>query len=193
MPETFSNPKYKVKPKGVSNRNGGMEWIRQHATEGVLYFADDDNTYDIRLFEEIRYTRKVSMFPVGLVTGHGLSTPVLKERRFVGWYDGWISNRKFPVDMAGFAVNIPFLLTRPNARMPYLAGYEETGFLESLDIPKEDLEFVADNCTKIYVWHTKTHKNPPSSRDILKTDYDGTNLRILQKRMIIRDSKESKL
>ena len=40
-------------PKGVSNRNGGIKWIRENANSGVVYFADDDNSYDIRLFEEV--------------------------------------------------------------------------------------------------------------------------------------------
>lgn len=51
MPEQFR--KKKVKPRGVSNRNRGLEWIRANATKGVLYFADDDNTYDISLFQEV--------------------------------------------------------------------------------------------------------------------------------------------
>lgn len=51
MPQEFK--KELARPKGVANRNGGMEWIRAHATEGVLYFADDDNTYDIQIFEEV--------------------------------------------------------------------------------------------------------------------------------------------
>lgn len=42
-----------VKPRGVSNRNRGLEWIKANASMGVFYFADDDNTYDIRLFEEV--------------------------------------------------------------------------------------------------------------------------------------------
>ncbi|XP_066946348.1 galactosylgalactosylxylosylprotein 3-beta-glucuronosyltransferase P-like isoform X1 [Macrobrachium rosenbergii] len=186
MPEKFHDPKYKAKPKGVANRNGGVDWLRLHATEGVFYFADDDNTYDIRLFEEIRFTKKVSMLPVGLTTHYGLSTPVLKSGKFVGWYDGWISNRHFPIDMAAFAVSVPFLLTRPEAKMPYTPGYEETGFLDSLNITMNEVEFVADNCTKIYVWHTKTQKNYASSRDILKKQWDDTNLRELQKVMVIK-------
>lgn len=45
--------KNKVKPRGVSNRNRGLQWIRANATDGVLYFADDDNTYDLDIFEEV--------------------------------------------------------------------------------------------------------------------------------------------
>lgn len=52
MPEKY---KFKngAKPRGVSNRNRGLQWIRANATKGVLYFADDDNTYDIALFDEV--------------------------------------------------------------------------------------------------------------------------------------------
>lgn len=46
-----------LKPRGVLQRNAGLEWIRkQPGVSGVLYFADDDNTYDLRLFEEVVIT-----------------------------------------------------------------------------------------------------------------------------------------
>lgn len=35
----------------------------------VIYFADDDNTYDVRLFDEMRYTDTVSIWPVGIRGG----------------------------------------------------------------------------------------------------------------------------
>lgn len=53
MPEEFKKKKKGPKPRGVSNRNKGLEWIRQNAKDGVLYFADDDNTYDLDIFEEV--------------------------------------------------------------------------------------------------------------------------------------------
>ena len=40
-------------PRGVAGRNTGLAWLRRHAKDGVAYFADDDNTYDIRLFTEV--------------------------------------------------------------------------------------------------------------------------------------------
>jgi len=52
MPAKYKNKKGN-KPRGVSNRNRGIEWIRANATDGVMYFADDDNTYDIRIFEQV--------------------------------------------------------------------------------------------------------------------------------------------
>lgn len=42
-----------TRPKGTSNRNRALDWIRENATEGVAYFADDDNTYDPSLFDQV--------------------------------------------------------------------------------------------------------------------------------------------
>lgn len=53
MPEQYKKKKRGPKPRGVSNRNKGLQWVREHAKTGVLYFADDDNTYDLDLFAEV--------------------------------------------------------------------------------------------------------------------------------------------
>jgi hypothetical protein len=51
-----SDPNW-LKPRGVLQRNAGLMWIRAsldpHKDKGVVYFADDDNTYSIQLFEEV--------------------------------------------------------------------------------------------------------------------------------------------
>ncbi|XP_037804625.1 galactosylgalactosylxylosylprotein 3-beta-glucuronosyltransferase P-like [Penaeus monodon] len=196
MPEIYRNPAVTGKgkgwakrarrllPRGVANRMAGLDWVKQHASSGVVYFADDDNTYDTRLFEEMRYTKRVSMWPVGLMGSSGMSTPIIKEGKFVGWYDAYIANRKFPVDMAGFAVSVELIQQVPNASMPFKAGREETGFLESLKISTADIEFKADNCSKIYVWHTQTVDIYVSPRfKFLQKKYKNTNVGILVESM----------
>ena len=90
------------------------------------------------------------MFPVGLVTNYGVSSPVVRNGTIVGFYDGWVGGRKFPVDMAGFAVSVKFFLSRPKAMMPYTPGYEEDGFLKSLaPFDLKDIELLASNCTEV--------------------------------------------
>ena len=46
-----------LKPRGVYQRNAALQWLRRNVvsttTKGVVYFADDDNTYDVRLFSEV--------------------------------------------------------------------------------------------------------------------------------------------
>lgn len=53
MPDEFKKKKKGPKPRGVSNRNKGLEWLRANAKAGVFYFADDDNTYDLDIFNEV--------------------------------------------------------------------------------------------------------------------------------------------
>lgn len=77
MPEMYRT--VSVIPRGVANRRAALDWIRANVKNGVLYFGDDDNTFDLRLFEEIRDTQKVSMFPVGLIGEYGVSAPIVKE------------------------------------------------------------------------------------------------------------------
>lgn len=92
----------------------------------------------------------MSLFPVGLITKTGVSTPIVINGTLTGFYDGWIGGRKFPLDMAGFAVSVDFLKQRPNAMMPYKPGFEEDGFLKSLaPFEPKDAELMASNCTKV--------------------------------------------
>lgn len=66
--------------RGVFNRRAALDWIRTYAEpSGVIYFADDDNSYDVRIFEEIRQTRVVAVFPVGLVLKFGISSPIVRQ------------------------------------------------------------------------------------------------------------------
>lgn len=44
-----------------------------------MYFGDDDNTFDLQLFDEIRKTKRVSMLPVGLIGDYGVSSPVVSD------------------------------------------------------------------------------------------------------------------
>jgi len=52
-------------PKGVSNRNEAFKWLIQHLNNdnnnnaGVVYIADDDNTYDLDLFVEVVVSTKL--------------------------------------------------------------------------------------------------------------------------------------
>ncbi|KAL0852329.1 hypothetical protein ABMA28_000533 [Loxostege sticticalis] len=174
----ISSPKpyqYKLSrnfPRGVANRRAALSWLRENVREGILYFGDDDNTVDLQLFDEIRVTKKVSMFPVGLIGGYGVSSPVVKDGKVVGFFDSWPGSRTYPVDMAGFAVNIEFL--NAEASMPYIAGHEEDRFLVSLGLQIDDIEPLASNCSRVLVWHTKTakYKRPSLKLDLEKVDQD---------------------
>ncbi|KAG7492823.1 hypothetical protein MATL_G00018700 [Megalops atlanticus] len=150
-------------PRATEQRNAALGWLRLHRSpkdSGVVFFADDDNTYSVELFDEMRSTRRVSVWPVGLVGGRRYERPLVEKGRVVGWYTGWKANRPFPIDMAGFAVNLKVVLENPRAlfkRLGSKPGMQESDFLKQI-AKVEDLEPKADNCTRVLVWHTRTEK-----------------------------------
>ncbi|XP_075555980.1 galactosylgalactosylxylosylprotein 3-beta-glucuronosyltransferase I-like [Dermacentor variabilis] len=151
-------------PKGVLQRNEGLRWLRTNAEHldpnGIVYFADDDNTYDLRLFDEMRKTVKVSVWPVGLVGGLMVERPIVRDSHVVGWNAVWKPYRRYPLDMAGFAVSLRLLLDNPDAqfRLRLPRGQQESFLLKQLLSGPEELEPRAGNCTQVLVWHTRTEK-----------------------------------
>ncbi|XP_012695851.1 galactosylgalactosylxylosylprotein 3-beta-glucuronosyltransferase 2 [Clupea harengus] len=150
-------------PRATEQRNTALSWLRQHRSlkdAGVVFFADDDNTYSLELFEEMRSTRRVAVWPVGLVGGRRYERPLVEKGKVVGWYTGWRADRPFAIDMAGFAVNLHVILSNPRAqfkRRGAKPGMQESDFLKQIT-KVEDLEPKANNCTKVLVWHTRTEK-----------------------------------
>ncbi|XP_069326219.1 galactosylgalactosylxylosylprotein 3-beta-glucuronosyltransferase 3 isoform X1 [Eulemur rufifrons] len=178
-----------VRPRGVEQRNKALDWLRGRGgavggekdppppgTQGVVYFADDDNTYSRELFEEMRWTRGVSVWPVGLVGGLRFEGPQVQDGRVVGFHTAWEPNRPFPVDMAGFAVSLPLLLAKPNAQFDATAprGHLESSLLSHLVDPK-DLEPRAANCTRVLVWHTRTEKPKMKQEEQLQRQGRGSD------------------
>ncbi|CAN8031245.1 unnamed protein product [Ixodes persulcatus] len=150
-----------LRPKGVLQRNRALQWLRDtlpRGSPGVVFFADDDNTYDLRLFEEMRDTHTVSVWPVGLVGGLVVEKPLVRDGRVVGWNAVWKPHRPFPVDMAGFAVSLRLLLGRPQAqfRLGLPRGMQESHLLGRLVAGLHELEPKARNCSQVLVWHTRT-------------------------------------
>lgn len=79
--------------------------------------------------------------------------------KVTGYRSGWKPDRPFAIDMAGFAINLKLILSTKQAEFSYkmMKGYQESEFL-SYFVKMEELEPLADNCTKVYVWHTRTEK-----------------------------------
>jgi len=189
IPEMYTRLPKKEIPRGVSSRRAALslitDWHNKTACsnrEAVVYFGDDDNTYDLRLFDEIRLTKKVSVFPVGLI-GYAMSTPIVQNNksrnpgRVVGFSDPWFEKRKFPVDMAGFAFSVDLLVSRGgNASMPYWVGHEEDEFIKSLGVEYQDLEPRANNCQEILVWHTKTVSEKSPNLVLRASQFPYSNL-----------------
>ncbi|KAB7507294.1 Galactosylgalactosylxylosylprotein 3-beta-glucuronosyltransferase I [Armadillidium nasatum] len=170
-----------IKPRGVLQRNEGISWLRENISpteKGVVYFADDDNTYSIELFKEMRYTQKISVWPVGFVGGIMVEKPLLDEKgRVRGFNANWRPDRKFPLDMASFAVNLGLLVRSTDAFFSHRSqrGFLETDFLEKL-ATRDDLEPKADSCTKVFVWHTQTSDPDLNREQKLKVQGKRSNL-----------------
>ena len=75
------------KLRGLSQRNRGIELLEEKVqsgslddTDAVVYFADDDNTYDAEFLNEIRlHTDNISLFNVGLIGGFLSSGPLVEH------------------------------------------------------------------------------------------------------------------
>ncbi|PWA22988.1 galactosylgalactosylxylosylprotein 3-beta-glucuronosyltransferase 1 isoform X1 [Gambusia affinis] len=153
-------------PRGTLQRNLALRWLREtfplnYSQPGVVYFADDDNTYSLQLFEEMRSTKKVSVWPVAFVGGLRYESPKINALgKVYGWKTVFDPHRPFGIDMAGFAVNLGLILSKPQAYFKLRGvkgGYQESSLLKEL-VTLSELEPKASNCTKVLVWHTRTEK-----------------------------------
>ncbi|KAK2707239.1 hypothetical protein QYM36_015054, partial [Artemia franciscana] len=148
----LDQPQWK-KPRGVIQRNAALEWIRQnapHDAQGVVYFADDDNVYSLELFEEMRSTKKASVWPVGLAGGLLVERPILNaDGKVSEWFTLWRPERPFAIDMAGFCISLQLIRDNPKAVFSWEVprGYQESHILSAV-VTKEELEPKADGCTK---------------------------------------------
>ena len=180
-----SRAEEEVKTRGCTQRNAGLNWILNNVKDdGVLYFADDDNAYDVRLFDELRQTTRVGLVPVGYFSNTGLSSPVVKNGKVVDLLDAWPAGRKWPVDMASLSVNILYWISRGSPLLePKESHTIETQFLEDMKLTLDDVEPLANNGTVFLVWHTRTapiefsDRNPKNHPE----KYEGTNIEILAK------------
>lgn len=151
-------------PRGVAQRNAGLAWIRENTSsddEGVVYFMDDDNTYSLQLFDEIKSIKTAGVWPVGITGGLKFEGPIqCKNGKVHEWHTAWKPDRPFPLDMAGFAVHTNLIFKYSSAvysnHVP--RGYLESDFLTKLDLSKETVEAKANQCKDILVWHTRTEK-----------------------------------
>ncbi|XP_052075966.1 galactosylgalactosylxylosylprotein 3-beta-glucuronosyltransferase 2-like [Mytilus californianus] len=106
----------------------------------------DGQINDIQIFEELRYTKKLSAWPVAFSGRKKYETPIVEN------------GKKLP---NRYTINVKFLWKyhpRFTSMKDFHNGFEEIKFLEQC-CTVDEIEPRADNCTKILVWHTKTEKS----------------------------------
>jgi len=99
----------------------------------------------------MRTIKGVGVWPVGLVGGLLVEKPLINSKgKVIGWNSAWRPERPFPVDMAGFAINLKLLRNHPNAAFSWdvSRGFQETAILSQVTTV-EQLEPMADNCSKV--------------------------------------------
>jgi len=99
----------------------------------------------------MRLIKEVGVWPVGLVGGLLVEKPLINNKgKVIGWNSAWRPERPFPIDMAGFAINLKVLLNYPNAVFSWdvSRGYQESAILSQVT-SIEKLEPLANNCTKV--------------------------------------------
>lgn len=79
---------------------------------GVLYFADDDNSYDIRLFNDyLRNVKTIGVWAVGLSGAAKVESAYVEDGVIKKWEAVYRPDRAFAVDMAGFGINLKTFLS----------------------------------------------------------------------------------
>ncbi|VDM20199.1 unnamed protein product [Hydatigera taeniaeformis] len=156
-------PPYSKLVRGTSQRNEALQWLRKKFSSakqpGIVYFADDDNTYHPELFEEVGNiyfvdNKRGATWPVGLVAGsdwEGCITDAKDRSKISHFWTNWEPKREFPIDMAGFAVNLQLILDNPKAVFDdTTVGKQEGLILTKLGFKNGyELEPKADGCRKV--------------------------------------------
>ncbi|TMS35687.1 hypothetical protein L596_003033 [Steinernema carpocapsae] len=151
--------------RGWTHRNVALKYVRKTYRDpkqaGVVYFADDDNSYDIRLFNNyIRNVKTVGLWAVGLAGSAAVEAPHVENGTITSWDVVYAPKRKFATDMAGFAVNLDLIRSHPTAgfNQQCIKSVPESCFLSQFNISKEKCEPFGydDDPKEIMVWHTKT-------------------------------------
>ncbi|XP_064475897.1 galactosylgalactosylxylosylprotein 3-beta-glucuronosyltransferase 3-like isoform X1 [Ornithodoros turicata] len=135
-----------------------LEWLRKSITlpTGTVIFINEQHVYHHQLFREIRCTRSISVFPVGLEgtilsNRIRISTPILKEGKVVAVAGSALF-------LSGTAFSLRLLQLSPT----YIGAAGErflnsTSTVAHLSLSLMDLVPVAKNCTQILTWNTQTN------------------------------------
>jgi hypothetical protein len=91
-----------TRDKGNRQRDIAYQVIRMRRIDGIVYNMDDDNLVYPELCRELRKVSRFSIFPVGNLGPTLIERPIVVAGKVIGWSVG-APDRKFPVDMGGFA------------------------------------------------------------------------------------------
>jgi hypothetical protein len=149
-----------TRDKGNIQRNLAYETIRDRHIEGVVYNMDDDNLVYDRLCGELRKVSRFSVFPVGNLGPGGIERPVVVDGKIQTWMAGWL-DRKFPVDMGGFAFPATVLFDAPLPIWSHTGIGGESEFIARFVQSADDLDASLCHFAKMcLVYHNEPLDSP---------------------------------
>ncbi|CAI9290664.1 unnamed protein product [Lactuca saligna] len=156
-------------------RNVGLLHIETHKLDGIVYFADDTNIYSSELFHHMRQIRRFGTWVVAeLKTSTRVGTfvgPICNGTQVIGWHTSNVMRRfhRFHADLSGFAFNSTILwdpkrwqrLTLEPIR--FLDTFQVSTLIEQIVEDETQMEGIAEDCSKVFVWHLPMGSSSSSS------------------------------
>lgn len=178
----------------------GLDWVRNSAPrDAVVMFLEQSSTIDHRLLDQIRWTKGVSSWPLGLLDqGNTVTNPfewaVLRTTADVETK----GCKELPtVELESLAVSVA-LLQQTQAHLDNSSPCPATFILHEL--LKTGANFTVLNSVQqgqAYAWKTRTYmRSPKKVLQILQSSNRGSNLDYLQNHLLIdlykRPAKQTK-
>jgi hypothetical protein len=149
-----------TRDKGNAQRNLAFEEIRDRRLEGVVYNMDDDNLVYELFCRELRKVSRISIFPVGNLGPDAIERPIVHHGQIHGWRGGW-QERRFPVDMGGFAFPAKLLFEQPSPIWTHTGIGGESEFISRFAANAEDVDVSLCHFNKMcLVYHNEPLDSP---------------------------------
>ncbi|KAL0483485.1 galactosyl-galactosyl-xylosyl protein 3-beta-glucuronosyltransferase [Acrasis kona] len=163
-----------LKGRGVEQRNLAIDYIRSlKPKDGLVYFADDDNSFDLELFDVLRRTKYCGVIPVGLLAQLPFEDIDVVDDKVVGFFTIFGFDRKYQIDMAGFVVHVSAFYKDPVPKFyrTVMGGRLESDFLAQVVNDPSELEPIARDYDRVLAWHTKSENREAWTVDRIKSLY----------------------